>query len=173
VCARFYSRNFGRIKQYEHQMPHFNFHSCRLAPTEIKAQQNPSFQKHLESAVNLTIWRAILQQDQDMNIERMIFFPSQIFILFDAFWNLEGLQPFCILYISPTLPSVSTVILQQKKFEFWSDLPVLYYFCSLGSRMSCAPKLYSDRVCSAHCISGPLASAQMLMFMPLFHAHFA
>ena len=119
VCARFYSRYFGRIKQFEHQVLHFNFHSCTLAHSEIKVQQNPSFQKHLESAVNLTIWRAILQQDQDMNIERMIFFPSQIFILFDAFWNLEGLQSFCIYMLVQRCPQpFSTVILQQKKFEF-------------------------------------------------------
>ncbi|PVH31798.1 hypothetical protein PAHAL_9G235500 [Panicum hallii] len=77
-CTKIYAAGsgatIGRTDQEAGSQTSISETKAQLVHLEIKVQQNPSFQKHLESAVNLTIWRAILQQD--MNIERMVFFPS-------------------------------------------------------------------------------------------------
>jgi hypothetical protein len=77
-------------------MLHGNFHSCRLAPSEIKVHQNQSFERYPELFTNLTIWGAILHQG--MNLKRV----NLVFLPFFSFFKIY-LRPFgrvaIILYI--------------------------------------------------------------------------
>jgi hypothetical protein len=60
---------------YGKKMLHGNFHSCRLAPSEIKVHQNQSFERYPELFTNLTIWGAILQQGMNLKRVNLVFLP--------------------------------------------------------------------------------------------------